>query len=190
MLLYIMRVEEIGERIRKLRLEKGITQRELATRARLSKGYISQLEKGTTLPSLLNLKEILDILGISLSEFFSEKSPVKVVYSKKDKITLPTSDDGVRVELLIPQHLDKDFDMFLITLEPKAKTKEGQPHRGEETGYVLSGTLTIVLGTREITARKGESYFLVPDRPHYMENRGTRQCVALHLVSPGNINVF
>ena len=78
----MMLQEEIGQRIKKFRLEKGITQREFATRASLSKGYISQLEKGLTLPSLPNLKETLDVLGIALSEFFSEKNPLKVVYSK------------------------------------------------------------------------------------------------------------
>src|SRR5579875_3687096 len=95
-LLEMMLQEEIGQRIKRFRIEKGITQRELATRASLSKGYISQLEKGLTLPSLPNLKEILDVLGITLSEFFSEKNPLKVVYSKKDKITLPSTSDGIR----------------------------------------------------------------------------------------------
>ncbi|MER3446897.1 MAG: Cro/Cl family transcriptional regulator [Candidatus Dadabacteria bacterium] len=186
----MMLQEEIGQRIKKFRLEKGITQRELATRASLSKGYISQLEKGLTLPSLPNLKEILDVLGITLSEFFSEKNPIKVVYSKKDKVTLPSTNDGIKVELLIPSYSDKDFDLFLVTLEPKTKTKKEQSHRGEETGHVISGSLTIVLGSREFNVKKGESYFIIPDRPHYIENRGKSPCVALHLVSPGNLDIF
>lgn len=60
----------IGSKLRDLRLKNGLTQEELADRAELSKGFISQLENDVTSPSIATLIDILTLLGSSLSEFF------------------------------------------------------------------------------------------------------------------------
>ena len=65
---------DIGNRIRELRKTQGLTQEELADRAELTKGYISQLERDMTSPSISTLEDILQCLGTSLSEFFREKT--------------------------------------------------------------------------------------------------------------------
>ena len=64
----------IGSKIKALRLASDLTQEELANRARLTKGFISQLEneKFQTSISLDSLADILDALGVSLSEFFGD----------------------------------------------------------------------------------------------------------------------
>ena len=63
---------QIGDKIRRLRVEKQLTQEELANRCELSKGFISQLENDLTSPSIATLMDILEILGTNLKEFFSE----------------------------------------------------------------------------------------------------------------------
>ena len=68
---------QIGEKIKRLRVEKQLTQEELANRCELSKGFISQLENDLTSPSIATLIDILDILGTNLNEFFSEASNEK-----------------------------------------------------------------------------------------------------------------
>jgi DNA-binding XRE family transcriptional regulator len=67
---------KIGEKLRKLRMSNSLTQEELASRADLTKGYISQLENDATSPSISTLKDLLDVLGVSMSEFFAEKLPL------------------------------------------------------------------------------------------------------------------
>jgi transcriptional regulator with XRE-family HTH domain len=62
---------QIGNKIKRLRLEYGLTQEELADRCELTKGYISQLERDLTSPSIATLKDILDCLGSSIPEFFN-----------------------------------------------------------------------------------------------------------------------
>ena len=54
---------EIGEKIRRIRIERGLTQEELADRAELSKGFISQIERDLTSPSIATLEDILTCLG-------------------------------------------------------------------------------------------------------------------------------
>ena len=62
----------IGQKLKELRVLKGLTQEELADRAELSKGFISQLERDLTSPSIATLTDILQCLGTTLNEFFTE----------------------------------------------------------------------------------------------------------------------
>lgn len=59
----------IGSKIKELRVLKGLTQEELADRAELSKGFISQLERDLTSPSIATLVDILQCLGTDLKTF-------------------------------------------------------------------------------------------------------------------------
>ena len=71
---------DIGEKIKDMRIELGLTQEELADRAELSKGFISQMERNITSPSISTLEDVLLALGSDLSSFFAsekEKWPVK-----------------------------------------------------------------------------------------------------------------
>ena len=63
---------KIGNRLKELRIQKGLTQEELADRCELSKGFISQLERDLTSPSIATLVDILQCLGTDIREFFSE----------------------------------------------------------------------------------------------------------------------
>ena len=63
---------EIGSKLKELRVLKGLTQEELADRAELSKGFISQLERDLTSPSIATLMDILQCLGTTIGEFFNE----------------------------------------------------------------------------------------------------------------------
>ena len=82
---------KIGNRLKELRIQKGLTQEELADRCELSKGFISQLERDLTSPSIATLVDILQCLGTDIREFFSE-SP------KEEQIVFHDSDYFEKVE--------------------------------------------------------------------------------------------
>ena len=76
---------EIGSKIKELRMKNGLTQEELADRSELSKGFISQLENDVTSPSISTLEDILQCLGMTLSEFFAEvPQPPQIVFGEED----------------------------------------------------------------------------------------------------------
>ena len=75
---------DIGSKIKELRVVKGLTQEELADRAELSKGFISQVERDLTSPSIATLSDILQCLGVSVAEFFAEDSDDQVVFKDED----------------------------------------------------------------------------------------------------------
>ena len=64
-------MEKIGEKIKRMRIQKNLTQEELANRCELSKGFISQVERELTSPSIATLVDILESLGSNLRDFFS-----------------------------------------------------------------------------------------------------------------------
>ena len=72
----------IGEKLRKLRLQRELTQEEMADRCELSKGFISQVERDLASPSIATLTDMLECLGSNLKEFFSETDDEKTVFSQ------------------------------------------------------------------------------------------------------------
>ena len=79
---------KIGERIRNLRQLSNLTQEELAERANLTKGFISQIEHDLTSISLDSLIQILEALDENISDFFREASQEKIIYQEKDRVAI------------------------------------------------------------------------------------------------------
>jgi len=77
---------KIGERLKRLRIINSLTQEELASRADLTKGFISQLENDATSPSIATLKDILDVFGVSMQEFFSDTTDAEDIVYGKDAV--------------------------------------------------------------------------------------------------------
>ena len=75
---------DIGKKIRRLRLEKNLTQEELADRTELSKSFISQVEREQTSPSIATLVDILQALGTNLRDFFNDETDSQIVFRNAD----------------------------------------------------------------------------------------------------------
>ena len=123
---------DIGKKIQSLRLQCGLTQKELADRAELSKGFISQLERNLTSPSIVTLTDILECLGTTPGEFFMERGEEKVAFSESDMFE--KVEEGKSVLWLVPSAQKNQLEPILLTLEPGAKTELEAPHSGEEVG--------------------------------------------------------
>ncbi|KAI4445773.1 hypothetical protein C823_000289 [Eubacterium plexicaudatum ASF492] len=74
---------DIGHRMKELRIQYGLTQQELADRSELSKGFISQLERGLTTPSIGTLLDIIQCLGTTPAEFLPMTSRNKSFFHRK-----------------------------------------------------------------------------------------------------------
>lgn len=177
-----MRVK-IGENLRRLRMSNSLTQEELASRADLTKGYISQLENDTTSPTIGTLKDLLDVLGVSLSDFFAQSPELQVVYGEDDRVTAG-DEDGLRVELLVPGAQNRTMDPAMVTLQPGKAMDEQPIHEGEEFGFVLSGRVELTLDGKNYTVRKDECFHFPSDRRHLVHNPGKSPAKILWVVSP------
>ena len=93
---------KIGKKIRHLRIKNGLTQEELADRSELSKGFISQLERDLTSPSIATLVDILECLGTNLKEFFSEENNEKICFSSDDYFVTNNEELKNNVHWIVP----------------------------------------------------------------------------------------
>jgi transcriptional regulator with XRE-family HTH domain len=160
---------EIGNRLKELRIQKGLTQEELADRAELTKGFISQLERDLTSPSIATLADILQCLGTDLGDFFSGKEEAQVVFHDADYFEKKDTDYGTTTEWIIPNAQKNMMEPIRLTLAPGAQTYPDTPHEGEEFGYVLSGSIQLFIGSKSYKAKKGESFYFTPDSTHYIK---------------------
>lgn len=176
---------EIGKKIKRLRLQRGLTQEELADRCELSKGFISLLERDLTSPSIATLMDILESLGSDLRTFFSETGEEKLVFGEND-IFVKEDPEGIRgsIRWLVPSAQKNDMEPILLELGPGGETAEDDPHEGEEFGYVLSGSLKIILGDRIERVKRDESFYFRPTAPHRLVNAGKTSCRVLWVSTP------
>lgn len=161
---------DIGHKIKELRVQLSLTQEELADRSQLSKGFISQVERNLTSPSISTLSDILQSLGTDLSDFFYEdKSEEKIVFKLNDYPSKTDDELGNKIEWIIPNAQKNEMEPIRLTLAPMGKTYPDNPHEGEEFGYVLSGHITIHIGKKTYKAKAGESFYFIPGSTHFIE---------------------
>ena len=119
---------EIGEKIRRLRLQRGLTQEELADRCELSKGFISLLERDLTSPSIATLTDILECLGSDLPAFFSEQRDEKLVFTEEDTYVKEDGDElKGSIRWLVPTAQKNQMEPILVEMEAGGDTGEELP---------------------------------------------------------------
>lgn len=175
---------EIGAKIKELRIQKSLTQEELADRAELSKGFISQLERDLTSPSIATLVDILQCLGTDLEEFFTGTSSEQVVFKKGDYFEKEDGELHNRIEWIIPNAQKNMMEPILLTLAPDGSTYPDNPHEGEEFGYILNGSVELFIGSKKFKAKKGESFYFVPNKTHYIKASGKQGASLLWVSTP------
>ena len=173
----------IGRKIRELRNLNALTQQELADRTELTKGYISQLENGLVAPSVVTLLDLIECLGTTPSDFFEEAAEEQVVF-QKDGFFEKIDENGTSVQWIVPTAQKNRMEPILVSLKGLQKIFEHKPHEGEEFGYVLAGTIRIVLGDRVERVRKDESFYFRPTAPHRLVNAGKSVCRVLWVSTP------
>lgn len=176
---------EIGLKIKELRIQKDLTQKELADRCELSKGFISQLERDLTSPSIATLVDVLQCLGTDLQEFFSENhQEEQIVFHDTDYFEKIDEDLNNKIEWIIPNAQKNIMEPIRLTLAPGGSTYPDNPHEGEEFGYVLSGSISITLGKKTIRAKKGEAFYFTPSTTHYITGNNKTGAVIIWVSSP------
>ena len=174
----------IGERISMMRQAKGLTQEELASRADLTKGFISQIERNLTSLSVESLLAILDALDEKPSTFFDEAFEQKIVFKVKDRVELER-EAVASFEILVPAAQNRLMDPAFVALKPGERMEEG-PHEGEEFGFVLSGGIELSLGGKTYKLKRGECFYFRASKRHRVANKRKTRALVLWVSSPPN----
>lgn len=176
----------IGEKIKRLRIQGNLTQEDLANRAELSKGFISQLERDLTSPSIATLTDILQCLGTDLKSFFNDSIDTQIVFTQSDFFENNNTELGHTVKWIVPNAQKNIMEPIHLLLQPGGQTLPDLPHEGEEFGYVLKGSITIHYGNNKYKAKTGDSFYFVTDQEHYLSNPTNKNAQILWISSPPN----
>lgn len=177
----------LSERIRGLRKRQGLTLAELARRSQLSVGYISQLERDLSRPSVDTLLKIGRCLGVNIQWFFSTKTEVSeadagYVVRKESRQNIHY-DDGIYDQLLTPSPSGQ-IEMVHSRFPPGAYNHTSYTHDGEEVGYVLTGAFELWVGEKHFFLSEGDSFRFASDEPHRYGNPGQTDAVVLWVITP------
>ena len=175
---------EIGSKIKQIRLQRDLTQEELASRTELTKGYISQLENDLCSPSISTLADILNILGVTLQDFFAEPHQEKIVFTAADYFQ-STNGDCTNT-WLIPNSQKNEMEPIILTLPEDGRCDTRLPFEGEEFGYVLEGRIQLVTDQGAVKVKKGESFSNNGKREHYIRNDNKGKSRVLWITTPSN----
>ncbi|NLA27975.1 MAG: cupin domain-containing protein [Firmicutes bacterium] len=179
---------EIGPALKRIRLQKGLTLRELSSSTDLSIGFLSNLERDINNPTISSLSKVCQALGTNLVDFLQnpkQKQGLIVRKHERERYFYSKS-SGITYELVSVD--DKMLRAVCITIEPGGDYgKVPTGHEGEEFGLVLSGTLEITVEDETFTLNEGDSIYIDANVPHKYRNAGKSECVTLWVVQRKSI---
>ncbi|TPM05387.1 cupin domain-containing protein [Mesorhizobium sp. B2-3-11] len=170
----------LGERVRSLRTARDLTIAELAQRAGLSSGIISQIERGRSNPSIRTLQLLRAALGMNLWEFLeppgravtvsgAEREIPDFICRKSQRQTLVVGKTKLVKELLSPRN-DQNLRFMIVTLPPGSESEDVLQSPGQKGGYMLSGRARLQVGDRSGDLEEGDSFQFPADISHKIDN--------------------
>lgn len=178
--------ESLGQDLRVLRKQRGLTLAELGEAVGRSVGWLSQVERDISEPSMEELDSLATALGVSVRSFFT-KSPALPreegrIVRKDARRPLSPRVTGLYEELLSPDLTD-DFEVVHSTFAPGAERLDDTRRATQEVGIVVSGQLEVSIGGETYVLRPGDS-FRVREEPFRWANRTNEPCVAIWVIAP------
>ncbi|MDQ7263604.1 cupin domain-containing protein [Paracoccus sp. PS-1] len=180
-------MDRIGQDIRALRKARGMTIAECAGRLDRSVGWLSQVERGVTAPSVQDLGRIALLFDLNISFFFrsAARQPEEqgLIVRAADRSRIGSADTGLSEELLSPG-LTGGFEMIRSVFAPGSKSEGIRPAREKEDGgVVISGRLVLQIGGRRFALGPGDS-FQFRGAAYAWENPGDEPAEVIWIVSP------
>lgn len=178
----------LGREIKSLRKAKGLSLQQLGSACGKSIGFLSQVERGMSTPSISDLHQIADTLEVQISWFFpdgaaAEPSDGGVVVRKARRRRLAFA-SGIADYLLSP-NLDGPLELLWSSMEPGAESgPDFYDHIGHEGGVVLRGALELWVGEQHFVLAEGDSFSFPSSTPHRYRNPGDTMTELFWVVTP------
>jgi transcriptional regulator with XRE-family HTH domain len=182
---------EVQERVKRFRKERGLTVRRLAERAGCTHSYISQLEKGTTVPSLSMVGKLAAALGINVVDLFNEPPgdpEAEYHLARNQRKTIHYPDGNVSSQLLVSRIGTRKMEPLVSEIQPGGSSDEAEkmvhPPGTEEFVLVLKGQLEFKINGKEMCLKEGDTLSFDGALPHSWVNRAKKKAEVLFVFSP------
>jgi transcriptional regulator with XRE-family HTH domain len=176
---------DMGARLKELRERFGLSQRALATRADVTNGMISLIEKNSSSPSVATLKKILDVFPLSLSEFFAAGQPEQpAIFFRAEELT-EIGGGAVSYRQVGASLRGKPLQILHERLQPGADSGAAMlRHAGDEGGVVVRGQVELTVGMATRILQAGDAYAFSSKVPHRFRNLGEEVCEIVSACTP------
>lgn len=185
---------DVGARLREIRLQFGLSQRQLADQAGVPHGQISMIETNKSSPSVASLRKILGGFGITMSEFFEpDVTESSQVFFKPNELRDLTSQlyqgpEAMRSMLTLRQVGDaKGHGLQILQERYEAGADTGEDmieHEACEGGIVITGELEITVGDETRVLKAGDAYLFNSRQPHRFRNTSDRTAEVISACTP------
>lgn len=176
----------LGADLRALRKARALTLTELALKVGRSVGWLSQIERDLTEPTIADLRKLAEALDQPVSLFFGAPQAASAergyVVRSDARRSLGTSEEGLIEQLLSPD-LGGSFEIVRSVFEAGAELREATSRPTEEAGYIVSGALELWVGERHFHLTQGDS-FRFAGEPYRWRNSGKEPCIAIWVIAP------
>jgi transcriptional regulator with XRE-family HTH domain len=176
----------LGDKIKSKRTQKNITLEQLATRAGVSKGLISQIENNRTVPSLPVLFNIIHSLEEDLKTFFEDmheslgNGHVLIVRKGQEKIFEKEPVRGFSYKRILTRSISSQaVDLVLLELKKGASRKQMIQTDAFECKYVLKGSVEYQVGKETFELHEGDTLFFDGRAKHRLKNIGKTEALML-----------
>jgi transcriptional regulator with XRE-family HTH domain len=178
--------QELGGRIKRFRLERNLTLKEVELKAKVSATHVSEIERGMTSPTVGALAKIARALGTDPSYFLQNNAYPRVsVVRKTERRALTHEGWGARVDCLSNGTSRARMSFLEAELEP-GLSRELEPfsHTGEELIHILKGVVEIHVGSDRHLLKEGDTIHFKSEEPHTVKNIGDGPSRILWVASP------
>lgn len=178
---------EVGPRLKELRTRRGLSQRDLAKRAGVTNGLISQIEQNKVSPSVGTLKKIVEQLSISLADFFSSEEVPAVDWCYRAGSMPDIGSAGLAFFLVGHNVRGRALSLLRETYAVGADTGDDLlVHEGEEAGILIRGRVEVTVGKETRILEKGDAYYFPSTLPHRFRNVGNEEAEIVSAATPAS----
>jgi len=183
-------LKNLGQRIRTLRKEKGLTLVEISQKTGIAQATLSRIETGTMIGTVESHEKIAETLGIGLSELYTgvDRRYEQISHQTKESRAATHHTKDVHVEVLTQESSKKKITPLLLTLQGGGKTEKEHNERGvEKFVWVLEGHIKIKLENQEYDLKTQETLYFDASFPHQIVNENQKTAKVFIAVSPSKI---
>lgn len=166
----------VGRRLRALRLKANLSQADVAQRAGISIGALSQIERGVSSLRVRTLWPLAAVLDVEPSQLLGADSALNDIYCVRagQRANLPVHSEGITKQLLSPP--GAALTGIWVEIEPGGGTAEAYAHAGHEFGHVVEGEVDLAIDGARYRLRAGDSFAFRSTLPHAFHNPGDARC--------------
>jgi transcriptional regulator with XRE-family HTH domain len=172
-------IVRLGQQIKQLRLQAGLSLEQLADRSEVSRSMLSAIERGEKAPTIVVLHRVASGLGLTMTRLLEDERVGSIIISRRDEQIVVRDPSGWERRNLAPATAGSDFEFMRTHIPAGIDAGSYPPHPPGSREFVAveSGALRLTIGGAVVVLEAGDSVAYDADVQHAFANPGEIDCV-------------